>query len=189
MKYESRSNGSRISTRAPPEASPTDLVIKVSSVGVASHEFNINKCIFAGSMIGGGQAEVESQPEGIGRYDFLSCIFVSMFVPECFVLTTTIMSRVLPAFVHNIFVRQSELGSQPPTRTVTHHSELEEPEPQQQQQSRVEIPRKVNKNLSQRGEQLILYYLRGGRLKVIMNGYVSEYSNGYSNGFNFCLGL
>ena len=29
--------------------------------------------------------------------------------------------------------------------------------------------------------------LRGGRLKVIMNGYVSEYSNGYSNGFNFCL--
>ena len=34
-----------------------------------------------------------------------------------------------------------------------------------------------------------LCYLRGGRLKVIiMNGYVSEYSNGYCNGFNFCLG-
>ena len=46
--------------------------------------------------------------------------------------TTRIMSRVLPAFAHHIFVRQSEPGSQPPTLTVTPHSELEEPERQQQ---------------------------------------------------------
>ena len=71
----------------------------------------------------------------------------------------TIMSGVL-GFVGNVLGQSEQVeAQQPPTQPLTSASQspaLEEYGPEQQQQISLDIPRRVDKNLSQRGEALIV---------------------------------
>ena len=91
---------------------------------------------------------------------FAVFILFTVLIVQQAITTIIIMSSVL-SFVRGVFVQQEQAQeqelSQPPTQPPTPHSQSPQPEPEQpQQQISMEIPRKVDKTLSQRGEQLIL---------------------------------